>query len=212
MEPKVLLFDEPLSNLDAKLRERMRFELIDIQKQLGIPAVYVTHDQAEAMVMSDRVIVMNGGRIEQEGSPEAVYARPTSRFVADFIGLSNFLEATVESPSTGDSVMVKSALGRHACASNGAHQPGDKVLVTIRPEKIELGFAPGGPEHSFEAIVEKRYFLGPYTEYFLAVGGALIRTQSGTILDAKAGAKLKARVHPESCHIVVGNTESLQDA
>src|SRR5690606_30676044 len=98
MEPKILLFDEPLSNLDAKLRERMRFELIDIQSRLGIPAIYVTHDQAEAMVMSKRIIVMDSGNVAQSGSPEEIYEQPASRFVAEFIGLSNFVEARVLGP------------------------------------------------------------------------------------------------------------------
>ncbi len=202
MEPKVLLFDEPLSNLDAKLRERMRFELIDIQKQLGIPAVYVTHDQAEAMVMSDRIIVMDGGRVAQEGSPDEIYARPTNRFVADFIGLSNFLPARIESDAADGALMATSALGRHACVDNGAHRPGDEVLIAIRPERIELGGATGGPGHRFETKVERRYFLGPFTEYFLSVGDVTIRAQSSTILDARPGASLTARVLPEHCQVV----------
>ncbi len=91
MQPKLLLFDEPLSNLDAKLREQMRVEIRDLQQRLGITSVYVTHDQIEAMAMSDVVVVMNAGRVEQVGSPREIYARPVSRFVADFIGDANFL-------------------------------------------------------------------------------------------------------------------------
>ena len=136
MEPKVLLFDEPLSNLDAKLRERMRFELVEIQGKLGIPAVYVTHDQAEAMVMSSRVIVMEDGHIAQEGPPEHIYANPKSRFVADFIGLSNFVRAQVQDRGGNGTWLVQSALGRHWCTGEGSHRPGDDVLLAIRPERI----------------------------------------------------------------------------
>src|SRR5712692_4798036 len=101
MEPKVLLFDEPLSNLDAKLREQMRVEIRAIQQRLGITSVYVTHDQVEAMTLSDRIVVMNKGRIEQVGTPQAIYQRPASRFVADFIGKANFVEARVLSQRDG---------------------------------------------------------------------------------------------------------------
>ncbi|MBI3740672.1 MAG: ABC transporter ATP-binding protein, partial [Chloroflexi bacterium] len=96
VEPKVLLFDEPLSNLDAKLREEMRFEIRDLQKRLGITAIYVTHDQQEALVMSDKIAVMNNGRLMQLGSPEDIFERPRNRFVAEFIGLSDFIPARIE--------------------------------------------------------------------------------------------------------------------
>jgi iron(III) transport system ATP-binding protein len=105
MEPKVLLMDEPLSNLDAKLRESMRTEIRRIQRSLGITSVYVTHDQIEAMTLSDRVVVMNQGLIEQVGTPLEVYRHPNSRFVADFIGRANFIEATVTSSRAGELVV-----------------------------------------------------------------------------------------------------------
>ena len=105
MEPKVLLMDEPLSNLDAKLRESMRTEIRRIQRSLGITSVYVTHDQIEAMTLSDRVVVMNQGLIEQVGTPIEVYRYPNSRFVADFIGRANFIEATVVNSRPGDLVV-----------------------------------------------------------------------------------------------------------
>ena len=101
MEPKVLLMDEPLSNLDAKLREQMRTEIRRIQKRLGITSVYVTHDQVEAMTLSDQVVVMNQGRIDQIGPPDEIYRRPRTRFVADFIGRANFVEATVRDRRDG---------------------------------------------------------------------------------------------------------------
>src|SRR5512136_1057502 len=109
MEPKVLLMDEPLSNLDAKLREQMRTEIRRIQKRLGITSVYVTHDQVEAMTLSDQVVVMNQGRIEQIGAPSEVYRKPQTRFVADFIGRANFVQATVRGRRDGQ--LVLDALG-----------------------------------------------------------------------------------------------------
>ena len=114
--PKVLLLDEPLSNLDAKLREQMRVEIRRIQQTLGITSVYVTHDQAEAMSLSDRIVVMEAGRVEQVAEPFEVYARPATRFVADFIGRVNFLEGRVWPRATGDLVRSRSA----SCASRWA--------------------------------------------------------------------------------------------
>ena len=202
MEPKALLFDEPLSNLDAKLREHMRFELIEIQKELGIPAVYVTHDQAEAMVMSDRIIVMERGEVAQEGTPDQIYARPANRFVASFIGLSNFIPATIDKNGAEGEFVASSALGLLPCTGNSSHQAGDEVLISIRPERIDLGASAGDAGHVFEAEVQKRYFVGPYTEYFLTVGDMVIRTQSGTVLNAQVGTKVTARVLPEYCQIL----------
>jgi iron(III) transport system ATP-binding protein len=208
MEPKVLLFDEPLSNLDAKLRERMRFELVEIQSQLGIPAVYVTHDQAEAMVMSSRVIVMEGGHIAQEGPPEHIYAHPRSRFVAGFIGLSNFLPATVQAPAGNGTWRVQSALGQHLCTSaEGAHAQGDAVLLAVRPERIDLAAEPFADGQGFATAVQSRYYTGPYAEYFLQVGDQVLRAQSSAVLPVTAGARLYARIAPEHCQIVAGGMD-----
>jgi len=207
MEPKVLLFDEPLSNLDAKLRERMRFELVEIQGKLGIPAVYVTHDQAEAMVMSSRVIVMEDGRIAQEGPPEHIYANPRSRFVADFIGLSNFVRASVEDRSPNGRWLVRSALGRHWCTGDGSYRRGDEVVLAIRPERISLAREPFADGAGFAAELRSRYFLGPYSEYFLCVGEQTLRVQSSASLAVAVGEQLYGRVQPEHCQIVAGGME-----
>ena len=207
MEPKVLLFDEPLSNLDAKLRERMRFELVEIQGKLGIPAVYVTHDQAEAMVMSSRVIVMEGGHIAQEGPPEHIYANPRSRFVADFIGLSNFVRAQVQDRGVNGTWLVRSPLGRHWCSGEGSHRPGDDVLLAIRPERISLAREPFADGGGFTAELRSRYFLGPYSEYFLGVGEQTLRAQSSASLAVAIGERLYGRIEPEHCQIVAGGME-----
>jgi iron(III) transport system ATP-binding protein len=202
MGPKLLLFDEPLSNLDAKLRERMRFELTEIQKQLGIPAVYVTHDQAEAMVMSDRVIVMESGLVAQEGVPREVYARPTTRFVADFIGLSNFVPATVEERAGDGTWITSGPLGRQHCLGTGTLSPSASVLLAVRPERIELASEPFESAPMFDAKISRVYFVGPYTEYFLDLAGHTIRAQSSTLIDAGVGQTIYGRVKPEYCQIL----------
>src|SRR5512146_549127 len=138
VEPKVLLFDEPLSNLDAKLREQMRSEIRRIQKRLGITSVYVTHDQVEAMTLSDQVVVMHQGKIEQIGTPTEIYRHPQTRFVADFIGRANFVEGAVRERRNGQ-VMVE-ALGTElwAQARAGDFHHGDAATVVVRPEMVEL--------------------------------------------------------------------------
>src|SRR5512136_2587390 len=137
MEPKVLLMDEPLSNLDAKLREEMRTEIRRIQTELNITSVYVTHDQIEAMTLSDRIVVMNQGIIEQIGTPVEVYRFPNSRFVADFIGRANFVQGTVLERRDGQ--LVLDSLGAALTAPTSAeYAKGEVVTLVARPEMIEI--------------------------------------------------------------------------
>src|SRR2546428_647130 len=136
--PEVLLLDEPLSNLDARLREEMRFELREMQAKLGITSVFVTHDQAEAMTLSDRIVVMNAGRIEQEGSPEEVYQRPRTRFVMDFLGRANHLPARIRKGD--DRSLVAEVEESGFCMPVGgleSWQHGQEVLLAFRPEAVE---------------------------------------------------------------------------
>ena len=140
MRPKVLLFDEPLSNLDAKLRDQMRTEIRSLQQRMGITALYVTHDQDEAMALSDRIVVMNKGRIEQVGSPNDIYRRPATVFVADFIGSANFLDPT--SVSVVEGAGRVDVLGSHRelpAAPGAAHSTSHVVLV--RPESVQVRYA-----------------------------------------------------------------------
>ncbi len=137
MKPKVLLFDEPLSNLDAKLRTQMRLEIRHLQQQLGITSVYVTHDQVEAMSLSDRIVVMNRGRIEQVDRPEEVFLRPSSLFVADFIGRANFIETEVLQRS-GDSCLVNVFGADYWVVGDPTVKAGEKVYLMARPEAIKL--------------------------------------------------------------------------
>ena len=205
MEPRVLLFDEPLSNLDAKLRERMRFELIELQKKIGIPAVYVTHDQAEAMVLSRRILVMEGGQIAQMGSPREVYERPVTRFVADFVGLTNFVPATVTQSAGSGAWAVDCALGSLTGTCDRERTPGEAVMLTIRPERVQLSRDAGDGVNVFAAELHSAYFVGPYTEFFLNVGGVSLRAQRSLPFDAKPGQRVYAHVAPEDCLILLAD-------
>ena len=156
--PKVLLLDEPLSNLDAKLREEMRFEIRELIDRLGITAVYVTHDQAEALALSDRVAVMNVGKIEQVGTPDAIYDYPQSRFVADFIGLSDFIAGTVTTLQVADQTAIIQAKGLEIrVPATPEMAAGQSVLVFIRPNNIELlDGAHAAGTNTFSGLVDKK--------------------------------------------------------
>jgi spermidine/putrescine ABC transporter ATP-binding subunit len=158
IRPSILLLDEPLSNLDAKLRERIRFELRDLQRQLGITTIFVTHDQDEAMVVSDRIVVMNRGNIEQIGTPRDIYAKPASAFVADFVGINNILKGTFAGAGEGG-VRISTGFGDIVSADAEVAGSGE-VRVTIRPEAIALG--PAG-ETPFTGHVRLAAYLGATT-------------------------------------------------
>lgn len=170
MEPKVLLMDEPLSNLDAKLREQMRTEIRRIQKGLAITSVYVTHDQVEAMTLSDRIVLMNEGRIEQIGTPIQIYREPQSRFVADFIGQANFVEGTVRDRQDGQLVLEALGTRLSAAAPDGDLKPGDEATLVVRPEMVEID----SPQGQVEGTVRRATYLGNVVEYEIDVGGQLL--------------------------------------
>jgi iron(III) transport system ATP-binding protein len=167
IEPRVLLFDEPLSNLDAKLRVALRSEIRRIQQQLGITSVYVTHDQAEAMALSDVVVVMNAGRVEQSGTPDEVYRRPATRFVADFIGRANFVEGTVDRATDGAVELQLFGKPMTVPAADGL-RTGGPATVVIRPESIRVGTG------DLRARVRRSAFLGSMVEYELEVGPSVL--------------------------------------
>ena len=140
--PSLLLFDEPLSNLDAKLRERMRHEIRELQQRLEITTVYVTHDQAEALAISDTIAVMEGGKILAVGTPREIYGAPGNRFVADFIGMTNIVRGSaVAAAGSGGSGQVEVPFGMVRCRFEGAIGPGDAVEVLIRPENMAVSRA-----------------------------------------------------------------------
>ncbi|MEO5695212.1 MAG: ABC transporter ATP-binding protein [Usitatibacter sp.] len=184
--PKVLLLDEPLSNLDARLRERSRVWLSQVTRQVGLTTVYVTHDQAEALALSDRIAVMNRGRVSQLGTPQEIYDHPTDPFVADFIGSSNFLEGrVVGAPREGRVIVALPGGQRIAAASVKPFADGAAVLVALRPERLGLHAAPppGDGQNILRTHITGRSYLGARTLYLLDVGGTPLRVESDRSLE-----------------------------
>ncbi|MEM7125816.1 MAG: ABC transporter ATP-binding protein [Chloroflexota bacterium] len=175
MQPKVLLFDEPLSNLDAKLRVQMRSEIRRIQQELGITSVYVTHDQDEAMVLSDLVVVMDQGHIQQAGSAVEIYRRPQNRFVADFIGQANFLPVSINGHDDAGwhIALFEQSLTINAASENVSSSEANVLLV--RPESIRLhGSEPDAGITALQGTVRRTAYLGSLAEYDIDVGGQLV--------------------------------------
>jgi iron(III) transport system ATP-binding protein len=204
MQPAVLLLDEPLSNLDAQLRVQMRIHIKELQQRTGLTMIYVTHDQAEAMALSDRIIVMNRGVIEQIGSPEEIYERPRSRFVADFVGAINFVPGEVLGPGP-EPCTLRVATGSEAlsCAleDDGAcPPPGTRVLLMIRPEKIAVR-APDGrdgaqahagqPVNRLTATVETNVYCGNRRELAVATRDFALRVSAANTVVARKGATVQ---------------------
>lgn len=169
LEPSVLLFDEPLSNLDAKLRVSMRSEIRNIQRKMGITSVYVTHDQSEAMSISDSIIIMNKGIVEQIGKPHEVYQHPKNKFVANFIGEANFLHGKVTASGDGETAVTIAGV-TITIPMNSDKRPGDDCQLLLRPEAgtlMEQGLLP--------CQVVSSTFMGSYQDYHLLVGGELVQ-------------------------------------
>jgi iron(III) transport system ATP-binding protein len=173
-EPRVLLLDEPLSNLDAKLRESMRTELSLIQRRLGITALFVTHDQAEALAMSDRIAVMRDGAIVQEGTPREIYHHPADEFVASFVGSTNLFDGEVVGDAGGEDVLrITTGFGVVASTVDPRRPVGRTAAVTIRPEDVRLHRPDAGVrgENVFEGTVEIGQFVGGFTQYRVELPG-----------------------------------------
>ena len=165
ISPQILLMDEPLSNLDARLRVSMRDEIRRIQKRLGITTIYVTHDQEEAMAVSDRIAILNRGRLEQVGSPAEVYSRPESRFAAEFMGNSNIIELDVEGYDEASATIAATAKGRRVSV-RGERPAGGRIAVSVRPEWIRVvGAAEAGGENVLSGTVLGSTFLGSMIRY-----------------------------------------------
>lgn len=165
--PGLLLLDEPLSNLDAKLRESMRFEISTLQKELGITVIYVTHDQSEAMTMSDRIVVMNGGEIQQIGRPFDVYTHPANKMVADFIGLVNFVPAAMR----GDRAFIKNTT---VSFPNEAGIPEGDGIIAVRPENVSLSKNGG----MLKGTVRHRFYMGDAVDYRIETAAGMIRVMT----------------------------------
>lgn len=170
MQPKVLLFDEPLSNLDAKLREQMRTEIRRLQQRLGITTVYVTHDQSEAMSLSDRIAVIHDGRIEQVGTPSEIYQQPASLFVADFIGRANFIQSTVMDQQDGGITLDLFGRSLNIAPPHREFNVGDKVYLIFRPESVRIGPEEGG----YVGEVKQTVYLGATVEYEVEIQDQMI--------------------------------------
>ena len=174
LRPRVLLLDEPLGALDARLRKDLQVELKTLQVELGVTFVFVTHDQEEALTMSDRVAVMNGGRVEQAGSPQEIYEQPATVFVADFLGVSNLLNADC---SSGDAGGVELEIGaRTLRATQGARDVRGPVKAMIRPERVGIEAHGGDGANRLPGMVEHAVFLGSFRELHVRlVGGDLVK-------------------------------------
>jgi len=205
--PKVLLLDEPLSNLDAKLREKMRFEIKSLVRRMGITSVYVTHDQAEAMVISDRIAVMESGNVVQIGTAIEIYEKPANRFVADFIGTMNFMSGEVVQvlPDT-DAVYVRTEFSeKMLCKTTDTTviTPGKKVYASIRPEDVEVFTQPPQTrENLFKGTIVHKAYLGNFLYFFVSVDGTMIRVQVPHHLPQEEGQELYLFLNPQKCMIL----------
>src|SRR6266550_3263891 len=195
VEPKVLLMDEPLSNLDARLREEVRDEIRSLAKKRGITVLYVTHDQVEAMALADRIAVMSGGKVLQIGAAQELYHFPLSRSVAEFLGSMNEFEGAVQNDGC-----INSALGALRCAiPNGVV---GEVIVAIRPEDVSLSREPSGCANEFSAQLVSRLFLGDITLYHLSATGNKLRGKTaGTDRQLEPGSSIYVRLPAEKLKI-----------
>jgi iron(III) transport system ATP-binding protein len=195
VKPEILLLDEPLSNLDANLREEMRFEIRRLHDEFRYTTVYVTHDQAEAMTTADMIVVMNDGRIEQAGSPEDIYARPETEFVARFIGGTNIL---IGKSAGGNAVDVDGGLtiqcGSGKVADNG------KCIVSIRHHDIELSPKKKSDVNSVSGVVKRQVYLGSHRDYLVDIkGGETIRTIAPVEVELSVGSEAWLHFPPQHC-------------
>jgi iron(III) transport system ATP-binding protein len=207
MEPELLLLDEPLSNLDAKLRERMRFELKRIQREFGLTTIYVTHDQAEALALSHEIAVMNEGRIVQIGSPRAIYERPRNRFVAEFIGSSNFVDAAVLGADNRPGFWrVRCSFGDLIASSETTLTPGGAVTLSIRPENVALSEeVPQSGGNLLAGIADSKVFQGDFTDFQVRVGGVTLLARAHPSLRTPVGETIHIRIDPEKCVVLTGD-------
>jgi len=199
-DPKILLLDEPLSNLDAKLREEMRVEIRRMQRRLGITAVYVTHDQIEALTISDQIAVMDRGKIVEVGSPRDIYLRPKSRFAANFVGLINIIPAESKEERELEG-WVDTPIGKLQCPliDNGKRS----LLVLVRPESVKL-FAshPNVNQNVWSARVEEKVFMGNFLECQVSVNGFVLRTRLDPYFDISEGDQVYIHIDPGRCTVI----------
>jgi len=203
MEPKVLLLDEPLSNLDAKLRVSTRLEIRRLQQRVGITSVYVTHDQEEAMTLSDRVVIMNAGKIQQVGTPQEIYAYPNNHFVADFIGKANFLTGKIYKILTSKEVEIEVKGNMYKIfLHNISFKEGEKILLLVRPEAVELKQKIA---HSIRGIIRQIVYLGSHLVYKIKVDDDIFTVEISNPLAQKSfktGEEVSLCFKKNSLHIL----------
>lgn len=203
-EPAVLLLDEPLAALDAKLRDRMRTELRELQRRLKVTTIFVTHDQVEALSMSNRIAVMKDGRILQEGSPREIYFSPANEFVATFIGAATFVEGDVteqaeEAPGVRTTVLG-TTLGSLRCRHNGDLAVGDPCVVLIRPESVRLSNdKPEACPNVFDGTIAVGLFLGDSVDHEVDVGGVQIRAKAPAGVRFRRNQHVYISINPDDC-------------
>jgi iron(III) transport system ATP-binding protein len=199
--PAVLLLDEPFSNLDAKLRERARTWLKHLQTELGLTTLFVTHDQDEALSLSDRIVVMDSGSVLQVGTPEDIYHRPATRFVAEFLGRCNILAARAVTVTTsGATELVLHANGKPITLSDECLTAGEELQLAVRPEAVELiGHESAAGDNTYHAEVRSISFLGDHYLYELDIDGLAL-----TLTDARAhaGPVVTVRIPPSACRVL----------
>lgn len=207
-DPKILLLDEPLSNLDAKLRERARFELQTLQRRLRTTAIYVTHDQAEAMVLADTLIVMRNGKIEQKGAPLEIYKRPKSRFVADFIGVANLLPGRLLKIIADDLGEIEhNTTTIYSTIPEGISE-GEDVIVSVRPEDARIfEKRPEGTMNVWEVRIKHIVFLGNIADCVVTIGDLEVRVQTDpSSFSFVIGDKAFLQIDPRRCTVFSGKS------
>jgi putative spermidine/putrescine transport system ATP-binding protein len=209
VNPSVLLLDEPLANLDAKLREEMRFYIRSLQREFHITTLYVTHDQAEALVLADRVAILMGGVLQQYGRPEDVYHRPRSAAVAGFIGLTNLIPGRVRARAAGR-VIVDTALGPVTAGGDPALREGADALLSVRPEQLDLLRPDAAPQNGANVLrgtVRERTFLGSLADFRVDVGGGVVlRVQGRPSAVERAGDAVAVAFDAEAAWALPGAT------
>jgi iron(III) transport system ATP-binding protein len=202
VEPDILLLDEPLSNLDAKLRERMRTELKQLQRRTGITFIYVTHDQAEALALSDRIAVIHGGKLQQYGSPREVYSRPANRIVADFMGNVNMLPAVVTTTKNGTGDITIAGILPMSAALPAGIAGGSEIDVAVHPESIVLTPPADG---AVQGEIADHTFLGNINEYQVKLANQMLRVQTHPKENFAVGETVGIAVDPQAISIFAKN-------
>lgn len=199
----LILFDEPLSNVDAKVRDQLRYELVSMQRELGFAAIYVTHDQDEAMSMADRIAVMGAGKVLQIDTPREIYFAATSRYVANFVGKSNEVEGTVTEVS-GTSLTVATAFGRFTgTAAVGNVREGDEVMLNWRPEHTVLSAEEPVSGNCYQGIIEDEVFLGSHSEYHVAVHGRTLLVRQPADVRLTVGSTVWMSVRADQTRVLL---------